>query len=157
MLLLWKVFCRLGSALGLTMSCKQTTLALRPVGTHHWSVFPENPEGWPVSWSRTGSQPSCLFISPVIALPRLPQLHWMVLAVQAIEIFLGRTDVALLTLKFFLYVLRIKVCHEGYSLHSREISHHLPHSGMFFGKWRCWNPPNNIYTFVYTCKQLLRG
>lgn len=68
----------------------------------------------------------------------------MVLAAQAIEIFLGRTDVALLTLKFFLYVLRIKVCHEGYSLHSREISH-LPHSGMFLE-----SDVVEIHSIIYT-------
>lgn len=32
-------------------------LTLRPVRAHHWNVFPENPEGWPVFWSTAGSQP----------------------------------------------------------------------------------------------------
>lgn len=31
-------------------------LTLRPLRTHHWSVFPEIPAGWPGFWSTTGSR-----------------------------------------------------------------------------------------------------
>lgn len=45
---------------------------LRPVRAHHWSVLPENPEGWPVSCSRTGSQPHVSSSAPSPHCPGSP-------------------------------------------------------------------------------------
>ena len=74
MLLLWKVFWPFPGSIWFGLCLVNKLLMLRPVGTHHWSVFPENPEGWPVSWSRTGSQPRVSLSAPSSHCPGSPAL-----------------------------------------------------------------------------------
>ena len=129
-----------------TVSCKQTIHAktcqsspLKCSSRDSWRLACVLEQDWLTA--------SCLFISPVTALPRLSSSAEWYLRHKLLRFSWVELMLLCWLWSSFCISYRIKICREGYSSHSREIFHIL-HSGMFFGNWCCWNPLNNVYIFV---------